>query len=148
MEIKSFWDCERKSLREMSKYQIPNRFKKIGVGLAIFSFISLLINSFSINTLEFREIAKYGMLIGMLLISISKEKIEDELITKLRMQSYTFAFIIGVIYSLILPFIDYFFDVIFKTDEAIIKDMGDFQILWILLSVQIFYFEILKKLHK
>lgn len=148
MTIKSILECERKSLKEMDKYQLPNYFKKIGIGLVVISLISLFINAFSINASEFRSIAKYGMLIGMLLISISKETIEDELITRLRMQSYTLAFIAGVIFTLILPFMDYFVDIIFKADEAIFKDMGDFQILWILLSVQVFYFEFLKKLHK
>jgi len=148
MTLKSILDCERKSLKEMDKYQLPNYFKKIGVGLFVVSIISLFINAFSINVFLYREIAKYGMLIGMLLISISKEKIEDELITKLRMQSYTFAFIAGVFYALTLPFMDYFVDLIFQSDKAILKDMGDWQILWILLSVQVFYFEMLKRAHK
>lgn len=84
----------------------------------------------------------------MLLISISKSKIEDELIVKLRMQSYTFAFIMGLVYSLVLPFAGYFIDVIFNTDNAKIKDVSDFQILLFLLSVQVKYFEVLKRLHR
>ncbi len=148
MTLKSLLNCERKSLKEMGKYQLPNYFKKIGIGLFALSFLSLLINAFSINVFVYREIAKYGMLIGMLLISISKEKIEDELITKLRMQSYTLAFIAGVFFALILPFMDYFVDLLFQTDKANLKDMGDWQILWILLSVQVFYFETLKRAYK
>ncbi len=148
MTIKSILNCEREKLKEMDKYQLPNYFKKIGLGLFVISFISLFINAFSINAPEFRLMSRYGMLIGMLIISISKEKIEDELITKLRMQSYTFAFIAGVFFSLVMPFVDYLVDLLFQTNEALLKDMGDWQILWILLSVQVFYFETLKRLHK
>jgi hypothetical protein len=148
MAIKSILERKRNNLKKLNKYQLPNYFKKIGVGLFILALISLFINALSINNFEIRAIIKYGMLIGLLFISISKEKIEDELVTKLRMQSYTFAFIFGVIFTLLLPFIDYFFDYIFKTNEAMIKDMGDWQILWILLSIQVFYFEYLKRLHR
>ena len=148
MTIKSILERKRDNLKKLNKYQLPNYFKKIGVGLFILSFISLFINALSINDFEIRAIIKFGMLIGLLFISISKEKIEDELVTKLRMQSYTFAFILGVIFTLLLPFIDYFFDYIFKTNEAMIKDMGDWQILWILLSIQVFYIEHLKRLHR
>jgi hypothetical protein len=37
------------------------------------------------------RIAKTVLVLGLLIISISKEKIEDELIAKIRMQSYNYA---------------------------------------------------------
>ncbi len=148
MRVKSIMDYERKSLEKMKNLQLPHRFKVIGIWLFILSIVALFINKFSANDLEIRAIVKYGMLIGLLLISISKEKIEDELITKLRMQSYTLAFIMGVIFTLLLPFVDYLIDLVFKTNEAVLKDLGDWQILWLLLSIQVFYFAILKKMHK
>ncbi len=82
------------------------------------------------------------------MISISKSKIEDELIINLSMQSFTFAFIFGIAYALTLPFIDYFIDTIFNIEKAGIKDSSDFQILWMLLSIQVFYFEFLKRIHR
>ncbi|MEE9429507.1 MAG: hypothetical protein V3V16_00605 [Melioribacteraceae bacterium] len=145
MNIKSLVDCEKS---KWEKIQLPNTYKKIGIGLAVFSFVLLFINASTINNIEYREIIKYGILVGLLITSISKEKIEDELITKLRMQAYSFAFIVGVIYTLVLPFIDFFVDLIIKADEASIKDMGDWNVLWILLSVQVLYFEKLKRTHK
>ena len=50
------------------------------------------------------------VLVFMLLISISKEKIEDEMISKLRVQAYSFAFMTGVIYALYMPIIDFLVD--------------------------------------
>jgi len=148
MTIKSVLDCERKSLEKMKKYQLPNQFKKIGFSILIISFVSLFMNRFSINDLEFKMIAKYGMLVGLLIASISKEKIEDELISNLRMQSYTFAFIVGVIITLTNPFFSYIVDFFIKAKESSTNGVGDWQILWLLLSIQVFYFEFLKRLHK
>lgn len=148
MNIKSIIECEAKNFEKMNKFQLPTHYKKIGIAILIISFISIFINGFTLNKHEFNLIAKFGILIGLLLISISKEIIEDELVTKLRMQSYTFAFIVAVAYSLALPFIDYFIDIIFQSHKAVFKDIGDFTILWMLLSVQVLYYEILKKAHK
>ena len=148
MTAKPILDCEKNKFRNMKKIQLPYNYKKIGITLAIISFVLMFINAFTINNLEYREIIKYGILVGLLLISISKEFIEDELIEKLRMQSYTFSFIVGVIYTLVMPFIDYFVDLILKSGEATISEMGDWNTLWILLSIQVLYFEILKKSHK
>ncbi len=148
MTLKSIIDCERKSLRKLERLQLPNGYKKIGIGLAIFSFLFLFVNKFTFDSMELRLASRYGLLVGMLLVSISKDKIEDELITKLRMQSYTFAFVIGVFFTLVQPFLNYFVDFYFDPNGAIFKDTGDFEVLWILLSIQVFHFELLKRFHQ
>ena len=43
------------------------------------------------------------LLIGLLIISVSKEKIENEFIVSLRSQSYRLAFILAIVYSLVQP---------------------------------------------
>lgn len=148
MTTKSFIDYKRNSLERLSKYQLPNVFRKIGFSLFGVFFIALFLGKFFIDGIEVGIVLKYGMLIGLLLVSNSKEKIEDELVTKLRMQSYAFAFIIGVFFSLVLPLVDYLFDFIFDNGEPIFDALSDWSILWFLLSVQVFYFELLKRLHK
>lgn len=148
MTKKSLIDCERDSLERLGKYQLPNVFRKIGFALFGITFAALFINKFLIDSLEITVFIKYGMLIGLLMVSISKEKIEDELVTKLRMQSYAFAFIGGVFFSLVLPFVDYLFDFILDQGEPMFNALGDWSILWFLLSVQVFYFELLKRMHK
>ena len=148
MTLKSIADCERRSLRRMKKYQLPHRFKRVGFLLFAISFIFLFINAFSWEVESYRVMARYGILVGLLIVSISKEPVEDELITKLRMESYAFAFIMGVVYALVLPFVDYLIDLGLKPDEAVVKDTGDFIILWMLLCVQVLYFEVLKRLYR
>ncbi|WP_417445233.1 hypothetical protein [Joostella sp.] len=149
MNVKSFMECERKSLEKMKRYQLPNRFKKIGIGIVIISLVTFFINKFSIENIDLKLIAKYGILIGLLLISISKEKIEDELITSLRMQSYTFAFITGVIITLLTnPLFNYIANIISQKHQENFQEVGDWKILWILLFIQVFYFEFLKRMNK
>lgn len=148
MNTKSFLECERKSLEKFKKYQLPHVFKKIGLGMFLIAFIAVIIIGFpeEFNNLLF--IAKIILLVGLLLISMSKEKIEDELVKDLRMQSYSFAFIIAVIYSIVLPFVNYFADIVFQNETEGIQDVGDFTILWMLLSVQVGFFHFLKKMHR
>ena len=149
MDVKSFMEYERKSLEKMKKYQLPNWFKKIGIGLILISIVAFFVNKFSIENIDIKLISKYGILVGLLLISISKEKIEDELITSLRMQSYTFSFIAGVIITLLTnPIFNFIANFISQRQEENFQEVGDWEILWILLSVQVFYFEFLKRMNK
>jgi hypothetical protein len=65
------------------------------------------------------------------------------------MQSYTFAFIAGVIITLLTnPLFNYIANIISEKQDSSFKDVGDWEILWILLSVQVFYFEFLKRLNR
>jgi len=149
MNVKSFMECERKSLKKMKRYQLSNKFKKIGIGIIIISVVAFIVNKLSIENIDLKLTSKYGILIGLLLISISKEKIEDELIKSLRMQSYTFAFIAGVIITLLTnPIFNYIANLISEKQQGSFEGVGDWEILWILLSIQVFYFEFLKRMNK
>lgn len=144
----SFLHCEEERLKKLKNYQLPNSFKKVGITITILSFAGLLINIFSFHQIEIKTVCKYGMLLGLLLVSISKEKIEDELLVNLRMQSFSLAFICGVAYAIVIPFIVFLINYFFEIRKPILKDLGDFSILWMLLSIQVLYFEFLKRMHK
>lgn len=148
MPSNDFYERERKHYEKMRNWQLPDYFKKIGITIAIISFITLFLNAFSFELSWLKISSKYGILAGLLIISISKEKIEDELVTKLRMQSYTFAFLMAVLFSLFQPFLNFSVDWIGNAETAVFKDNGDFMILWMLLFVQVFYFEMLKRMYK
>ena len=65
------------------------------------------------------------------------------------MQSYTFAFIAGVIITLLTnPLFNYIANIISQKQQENFQEVGDWEILWILLSVQVFYFEFLKRMNK
>ncbi|SDE69653.1 hypothetical protein [Ulvibacter litoralis] len=148
MDLKSILECERKSLEKLKRYQLPNSFKKVGVGIILISVVSIIGIKLSIDTPNLKKAAMYGVLLGLLVISISKEKIEDELITNLRMQSYALAFIAGVLITLTNPLFSYIASSLFDKQLEHFNGMGDWQILWILLSIQVFYFELLKRFNK
>jgi hypothetical protein len=134
--------------KEIRIFQIPNRFKQVGFAIFIVSFISMFVIAFAFNNDEvLKTIGKNGILLGLFIVSLSKEKIEDEFIAQLRMKSYSFAFIVSVIYSLAMPLVNYIFDQLFRNSDGY-KELGDFNILWILLFVQVFSFHRLLRYSK
>ncbi|CAM2847231.1 hypothetical protein [Flavobacterium frigoris] len=148
MEFKSQAQEDMEKIDKTTNYLLPNKFKIVGLVLFIISLILNGIIDFSFETIGFKDlllkIAKTGVIFGLLLISISKEKIEDELIIKLRMQSYSYAFIVGVLFAMIMPFINY--SIVFIFSSAPKMEMtSDFTILGVLLSIQILIFRKLKK---
>jgi len=148
MTLQSIIECEKRSILNRKNYQLPQGYKRYGLILLAMSLALLFINSFFWNEFTVREISKYGMLLGLLIISISKEKIEDELVINLRMQSYATAFIFGILLAIIHPVLNLFVDTIIDPSNALFKDAGDFVILWILLSTQVLYFHLLLKTYK
>jgi hypothetical protein len=148
MKIKSEQEEAIGKIEKITGYQLPNKFKIIGLVLCIISIFSISIIAFSLENFKYNDvldrIAKTVLVLGLLIISISKEKIEDELIAKIRMQSYNYAVIGTVMFYLIKPFINYAIVFVFSSAPRMegSKDIG---LLAFLLTVQIFTFRSLKK---
>lgn len=146
MTLKDVANCERKQLNKFQNYRLPIYFKYIGIILTIVSLLTIMSRLFIDNQSELlRDLAKRGFLVGMLLISISKDKEEDELTMKLRSQSYSIAFVIGVIYALVMPYVDYGVSNVLKPDGETLKNLGDFQILIFMLMIQLMFYYVLKR---
>ena len=146
MKTEEIIACENKRLEKITNYRLPHHFKKIGIGIFILSFLGIMSKLFiDEDSTLINEISKKGLLIGMLLISISKEKIEDELTIKLRAQSYTIAFIIGVVYALVMPYVEYGVSNAVHSGGEAFKDLGDFQVLLFMLMIQLMFYYTLKK---
>ena len=148
METGTLKNTSSGNLNKLGRFQIPNYFKKIGWGLAVLAFGSLIINKYSLDNEALKTFGKYGMLLGVFLVSMSKDKIEDEFISSLRMRSYSVAFIAGVLYAFVLPLLDYLIDFARFVEGVTFKQVGDFLILWILITIQVFYFEYLKRTYQ
>ena len=80
------------------------------------------------------------------MISVSKEKIEDEYIDSLRSQSYRLAFILAIVYALVQPIVNFVVAYVLNQDDDI-KSFSYFQVLFFMLIVQLLYFWKLKKQH-
>lgn len=148
MELKPKQEGDIEKIDKYISYQLPNRFKIIGVILFIVSIFSVLIISICVennNYLDlFQRIGWTMAILSLLAISISKEKIEDELIAKIRMQSYHYAVIATVIGYLSLPFIFYIISFSFSNGPKM-EAIKDIPIFGVLLFTQIFTFHKLKR---
>lgn len=146
MGLNKVTECERTKLESfLDKFQLPYSFKKVGIAIFLLSFVALTIIKFADNEpLWLRPALKQAMLVGLLMISISREKIEDELIQILRSKSYALAFIIGVIYIMLQPLTNELVNFILGTAEAT-DNMGYVQVLLFMLLIQVGFFEVLKR---
>jgi len=147
MNKESFIECERKRLNKIVSFRLPHSFMKIGIAIAAISIVAMFGRAFFMegDTEWLKELAKKGLLIGMLIMSVSKDKEEDEMTNNLRMQSYTIAFVIGVVYALVMPYVDYGVSNVMKPEAETLKDLGDFQVLLFMLMIQLMFYHTLKR---
>lgn len=149
METKTKQEGDIEKINKFTGFQLPNKFKKVGLVLIIVSILAI-VSSVKLYFIDlrsqdlFERIAKTGMILGLLMISISKEKVEDELISKIRMQSFNYAVISAVLLYSLVPFIHYIFILSFSK-VATIEGSKDTAILSFLLFLQIIIFKKLKK---
>lgn len=140
--------AEYRRLKKIQNYQylLPNHYKKVGIALLIASLTALIARKYLFEDVDIvQEIGRKGMLLALLLITLSKEKIEDELITKLRGQAFAAAFIAGVIYTLVQPLINYMVAFLIKPEKAIYSDLGDFIVMWFMLVIYLTFFYMFKR---
>ena len=136
---------EDRQLAKLSKFQLPNHYIKVGVSLVVFLLLVAIVTMFTDNEPAWiEELLKPGLLLGLLLISISREIDEDEMIIQLRAQSYSLAFVIGVIDAFVQPYVNYGITFIAKPEKASL-DMSQYQVLFFMLLVQIIFFYKLKR---
>ncbi|SDS13055.1 hypothetical protein SAMN04515667_1479 [Formosa sp. Hel1_31_208] len=147
MERNSFAECERRGLNKFINFRLPHSFYKLGMIIVGASIVMMFVRAFALEGDYdiLKEVLKKVLLIGMLLMSIAKDKVEDELIVKLRLQSYTYAFVTGVIYALVMPYVDFGVSNIVHGGGEVYKDLGDFQVLIFMLLVQLLCFTALKR---
>lgn len=124
---------------------LPYSYKRIGIGLLIISIIGLIFFKLLFEDFEtIGMIIKKVLIVSLLIISISKDKVEDELTIQLRAHSYSLAFIIGVLYALVQPYANYLVALVINFDDTSYADLGDFQVLIFMLMVQLMFYRLLK----
>jgi hypothetical protein len=148
MEPKAKQESEIEEVDKYTGYQLPNKFKIIGLILFIISFISILIISIYLENNKyqdlFQRIGSTIAILSLLMIAVSKEKVEDELIVKIRMQSYHYAVIATVLAYLTFPFITFLLSLGYSSTLKM-EGSKDIVVLGFLLSIQILTFRKLKK---
>jgi hypothetical protein len=146
MPHSKFVESERKSIEKWINFQLPNSYKAIGLSLFIGSFIALLVVKYTISEPTFlKTIIRQLLVIGLLMISLAKDSIIDEMTNQLRMKSYQWAFLCGVVYAIIQPYIDYSVRALIKNPYINYSDLSVFQVLVFMLLIQIFSYTFLKR---
>jgi uncharacterized membrane protein len=121
--------------------------KEVGYIIAIGTFMAMIVRKYFEDSEWVRPILNGILLIGLLLISVSKEKLEDEFIESLRSQSYRLAFIMAILYSLVQPLVNFGFVLLFSQDKEM-KSFDYFQVLFFMLIVQLLFFWKLKRMNR
>ena len=138
-------------IRKIDKYTnflLPYKFKKIGLVLFVLAFIAYFTAVFFVENILYcalsLNLAETIAIVGLLLVAISKEKTEDELISKIRMQSYHYAVIGTVIVQFFISFFPFIFVLPFPAKTLKITKSIDVSVLLYLLVIKIIIFKKLK----
>lgn len=147
MNKQNIIDCERKRLEKITNFRLPHSFFNVGIAIVVITIVMMFVRAFAMegDTEWLKHLLQKTFLIGMLLMSISKDKEEDELTVKLRMQSYAWAFITGVVYALVMPYVEFGVSNVVNNGGEAYKDLGDFQILIFMLMIQLMSYHTLKR---
>jgi len=146
MNLKSVSECEDRRIQKFINYKLPNHYKKIGWAGFILSFAILIATKFFDGDYSVLvEVLKRLLLVFLLIVVMSKEKVEDEMIKSIRSQAFSFAFVGAVAYTLLQPLVNLIVALIVKPEKAIFNDLGDFQILWFMMTIYLVVFMKLKK---
>lgn len=146
MAKETFCEAEERRFEKFKNFGLPNSFKKVGIAIIVVSLLTTVIAKMAdLGNPTINFAIKRVILVGLLLIAISKEKIEDEMIRTIRGQAFSMAFIAGVVYTLVQPLINYIIDLFVEHDKEPLTDVGDFQVLWFLLTMYLLFFYMIKK---
>ncbi len=147
MSVNKIIECEQKRFTKLANFRLSSKFMSVGVVLGFASIIMMFVRAFALDgdTEWLKLLLQKTLLIGMLVMSISKDKEEDEMSIALRAQSYAIAFIIGVVYALVMPYVEFGVDSVVESNVSEFKNLGDFQVLLFMLMIQLLFFHNLKR---
>ncbi len=139
-------------IRNKSKNQmysfilIPHVFKKIGyAGYAIFFVLSFSCTFFFTDYKILEKFFFSIMLFFMLMISVSKEEIEDEMTVQIRAYSYSSAFLVAVLIAIFQPLLVLLVAQFKEVGEVYYDFIKIRSLLWFMLLQQILVFERLRR---
>ena len=147
MNTKEIINCEQRKFQKLIKFRLPHRFMSIGIAVVLLAIALMFVRAFAIDgeTEWLKQLLQKTLLVGMLIMSLSKDKIEDEMTLSLRAQSYAVAFVVGVIYALIMPYVEFGVSNAVHSGGEAFKDLGDFQVLLFMLMIQLMFYHNLKR---
>ena len=145
MNEKKTIDCEQSKIERWSQFQIKHHWKLKGVVVCLVMFLAMITLKFTDTEPQWlNAVLRRGLLIGLLIIVLSKEKMEDEMIVSLRAKAFALAFVFAVVYALVQPLIDHIVFYIFN-GRSTENEFSYFQVLFFMMVIQIMFFNVLKR---
>jgi hypothetical protein len=146
--MNSILKWEANNLKKLQNLKfLSYRFKGIGITMVLITLFALIAGKFLFSDYHtLRLLIKNLLLVSLLIVSISSDKIEDERTLALRLQSYAFAFIAGVVYSLVQPFANLLVESVISAELVSFSELDGKQELFFMLLVQLFYFNFTKRI--
>jgi hypothetical protein len=98
--------------RKENLHLLPNRFKKVGLTLIVLTFVvGIVLKLMSLDLLQtqkelYRMLTLSSVNLGLLIIAMSKDSIEDEMTIAIRLKAMAWAFTWAVFYVILSPIID------------------------------------------
>jgi hypothetical protein len=148
MKRNKFAECEAKGFNKLINFRLPHYCYTTGMVIVGVSIVTMFIRAFAMDgdSEWLKLLLQKILLVGLLLMSIARDKEEDELVVKLRSQSYTYAFIVGVLYTLVMPYVEFGVSNVVNSGGEVYKDLGDFQVLLFMLMIQLMIYHVLKRI--
>ena len=81
MNKEEFLNCEQSRIERWARFQLANKWKRVGLYTCLISFLALVTLKFLDGDFLMQKfLLKRVLLVGLLIIALSKDKIEDEMI--------------------------------------------------------------------
>ncbi|WP_438961379.1 hypothetical protein [Nonlabens sp.] len=127
---------------------LPSFFLWIGLSICVISIVAMIFTATQSvkNPGFYKDFFMHLILIGLFMITLVKDKNEDERIKKLRYRAFAFAFVLGTFTFLLMPFAILIKDVLLN--ESVIewgRDQSFFFIISSYLFYYLMYFQIFKR---
>ena len=98
---------------------LPTYYKKVGFGIMILSVLIVILSKTLIIDKEIGLIiSKASFLISLLILALTKNKIEDELTLRIRLHAFVTSFLFGVV----LVIFDLFMKLYFRDGSSLLSD--------------------------
>ncbi|OJJ21152.1 hypothetical protein BKI52_11325 [marine bacterium AO1-C] len=146
--MSAFSEYERKKIEKFRP--LSYAYRKIGIaigGLSLLTLLGFWATGQSASPV-IKHLLKDILLFAMLLVSVAREKQENAVTRQARLKSYTFAFIAGIVYAIVQPYINYAVAYVTKPEEAAFSQISLFVVLWFMLFVQLATYQVFKRARK
>lgn len=113
---------------------LPNNFKKVAIAIILLCVLVMTAVGFELLTVDkeaVKTIVRSTVLISLLILILSRDKVEDELTLRIRLKAFATSFIYGAVMVVLDPFFNLLFE------GSLLNEKGATELL---ISMFIFYF--------